>query len=323
MQIGNLKFENNVFLAPMAGVTDIAFRELCREQGCGLVYTEMISSKALFHGSERTRDMFVVSKAEAPAAVQIFGSDSVLMAQTCDYFNDVDSICMIDINMGCPAPKIVKNGDGSALMKDPKLAEDIVKEVKRASLKPVTVKTRIGFDSEHINILDFAKRMEQAGADAITVHGRTSKQMYMGKADWNVIGKVKKEVDIPVIGNGDINSAEEAENKFKMYKCDGIMIGRGALGNPWIFKQIRQRKSGLNVQYPTDIEKVDMCLEHYRKTAFYKDEKRAVLEMRKHIGWYLKGIRGSKEIKDKINCEKDIKNVIEILSIYKNSLLQR
>lgn len=322
MQIGNLKFENNVFLAPMAGVTDIAFRELCREQGCGLVYTEMISSKALFHGSERTRDMFVISKAEAPAAVQIFGSDPVLMAQTCDYFNDVDSICMIDINMGCPAPKIVKNGDGSALMRDPKLAEDIVKEVKRASLKPVTVKTRIGFDSEHINILDFAKRMEQAGADAITVHGRTSRQMYTGKADWKVIGKVKKEVDIPVIGNGDINSAEEAESKFKMYKCDGIMIGRGALGNPWIFKQIQQRKLGLNAEYPADIEKIDMCLEHYRRTAYYKGEKRAVLEMRKHTRWYLKGIRGNKEIKDKINCENDIKKVIEILSIYKSFLLQ-
>lgn len=321
MQIGNLQIENNVFLAPMAGVTDIAFRELCREQGCGLAYTEMISSKALFHGSDRTKEMFVISRAEAPAAVQIFGSDPCIMAKACDYFNDIEDICIVDINMGCPAPKIVKNGDGSALMKNPKLAEDIVKEVKKASLRPVTVKIRIGFDSEHINVVDFAKRMEQAGADAITVHGRTSKQMYTGKADWNLIGQVKKEVDIPVIGNGDITTAEEAENKFETAKCNGIMIGRGALGNPWIFKQIQQRRSGIAVEYPTDVEKINMCLEHYRRAAYYKGDKRAVLEMRKHVSWYLKGIRGSKEIKDRINCEKDIKIVIEILKKYINSLL--
>ncbi|WP_446898044.1 tRNA dihydrouridine synthase DusB [Clostridium sp. LBM24168] len=321
MQIGNLQIKNNVFLAPMAGVTDIAFRELCREQGCGLTYTEMVSSKALFYGSERTKNMFIISEKESPAAVQIFGSDPSIMARTCDYFNRISNICIIDINMGCPAPKIVKSGDGSALMKDPELAEAIVKEVKRASLKPVTVKMRIGFDFEHINAIDFAKRMEQAGADAITVHGRTSKQMYTGEADWDIISQVKKGVNVPVIGNGDIMTAQEAESKLNISKCDGIMIGRGALGNPWIFKQIQQKRSKIEVEYPTNTEKIDMCLKHYRRAVYYKGNKKALLEMRKHIGWYLKGIKGSKEIKDKINYEKDTENVIEILNIYRKSLL--
>ncbi|MBA5851989.1 tRNA dihydrouridine synthase DusB [Clostridium sp. cel8] len=320
MQIGNLKFENNIFLAPMAGVTDTAFRELCREQGCGLAYTEMISSKALFHGSDKTIRMFNISKIEAPTAVQIFGSDPYIMAKTCDYFNSIDEICLIDINMGCPAPKIVKNGDGSALMKNPKLAENIVREVKKSSLKPVTVKMRIGFDSENINVIDFAKRMEQAGADAITVHGRTSKQMYTGKADWNIIKKVKEQIRIPVIGNGDIDTADEAQYRLNTSKCDGIMIGRGALGNPWIFNQIYQKMNGLNVEYPSDVEKIDMCMEHYKRVCRYKGELKAVLEMRKHLSWYLKGIKGSKEIKNRVNCENDIESVFEILNIYKNSL---
>ncbi|MBV4429030.1 tRNA dihydrouridine synthase DusB [Clostridium tyrobutyricum] len=320
MQIGNLRLKNNVFLAPMAGVTDIAFRELCIEQGCGLVYTEMISSKALFYGNSKTEHMFDISEKEKPCAVQIFGSEPDIMAKTCEIFNFRDDICLVDINMGCPAPKIVKNGDGSALMKTPDIAEKIVKAVKKESLKPVTVKMRIGFDSEHINVLDFAKRIEQAGADAITVHGRTSKQMYTGTADWNIISKVKNMISIPVIGNGDIKTADEAQYRLDMSKCDGIMIGRGAMGNPWIFKQIRQKRLGKKVKYPTDIEKIDLCIDHYRRSIKYKGQRRALLEMRKHMNWYLKGLEASKEIKDKINCEDSIEKVIEILETYKNFL---
>ncbi|MEY8001878.1 tRNA dihydrouridine synthase DusB [Clostridium sp. Mt-5] len=317
MKIGEVEFENNVFLAPMAGVTDRAFRELCMEMQCGFAYTEMISAKALFYGNKRTRDMFLASPKEGPIGVQIFGSDPLIMAKACDFFNDNEQIGVVDINMGCPAPKIVKNGDGSALMKNPLLASKIVKEVKKASLKPVTVKMRIGFDFDNINVVDFAKSMEQSGADAITVHGRTSIQMYSGKANWDIICQVKKAVEIPVIGNGDIFAAEDANAIFNKTKCDGIMIGRGAMGNPWIFSQIRQYMEKRSVRYPTPRERVDVCIKHYNKSIYYNGEDRAVKEMRKHIAWYIKGLKNSKEIKDKINYEKYSENVFEILDKYK------
>lgn len=317
MKIGEVEFENNVFLAPMAGVTDRAFRELCMEMQCGFAYTEMISAKALFYGNKRTRDMFLASPKEGSIGVQIFGSDPLIMAKACDFFNGNEQIGVVDINMGCPAPKIVKNGDGSALMKNPLLASKIVKEVKKASLKPVTVKMRIGFDFDNINVVDFAKSMEQSGADAITVHGRTSIQMYSGKANWDIICQVKSAVEIPVIGNGDIFAAEDANAIFNKTKCDGIMIGRGAMGNPWIFSQIRQHMENRSVRYPTPRERVDVCIKHYKKSIYYNGEDRAVKEMRKHIAWYIKGLKNSKEIKDKINYEKYSENVFEILDKYK------
>ncbi len=320
MKISNLEFSNNVFLAPMAGVTDIIFRGICKEMGCGLVYTEMISAKALYYGSEKTEELLKVSPKEVPVAVQIFGSEPLVMAKACDYFNDNKNICLIDINMGCPAPKIVKNGDGSALMNNPKLAYEIVKEVKKASNKPVTVKFRKGFDHKNINAVDFAKVIEAAGADAIAVHGRTREQMYEGKADWDIIRQVKEAVNIPVIGNGDVFSAEDAISLTRETGCDGIMIARGAQGNPWIFKQIAEILNGHKVQLPTGEEKIEMAINHVKQAVDYYGANKAVREMRKHIAWYLKGIRNSNDIKNKINYEIDSIAVIETLLKYKNQL---
>ncbi|NMM64489.1 tRNA dihydrouridine synthase DusB [Clostridium sp. P21] len=317
MKIRNLEFKESVFLAPMAGVTDIAFRELCKRNGCELVYTEMISAKALFYGSKNTKDMLLISKEEAPVAVQIFGNDPFVMAKACDFFNDNEDICLVDINMGCPAPKIVKNGEGSSLMKDPKLAAQIVREVKKASVKPVTAKFRKGFDSNNINAVEFAKELEQAGVDAVTVHGRTKEQMYEGKADWDIIADVKKSISIPVIGNGDVVTADDAVKIFEYTNCDGIMIGRGAMGNPWIFNQIHQKNKNKNVIYPSGEEKIDMCIEHYKMALYYEGEEKAVREMRKHVGWYLKSLSNNKEIKDIINYEKSSEKVISILKQYK------
>ncbi|WP_368489130.1 tRNA dihydrouridine synthase DusB [Clostridium sp. BJN0013] len=317
MKIGEMEFQNNVFLAPMAGMTDRAFRELCREFKCGLVYTEMISAKALFYGSKVTKDMLAISPVEAPIGVQIFGSEPVIMAKACDYFNENKDICVIDINMGCPAPKIVKNGEGSALMKNPRLASEIVKEVKKVSLKPVTVKMRMGFDFENINAIDFAKIMEQSGADAVTIHGRTSTQMYNDRANWNIISEVKQSIKIPVIGNGDVFTVEDANKLFKVTKCDGIMIGRGSLGNPWIFSQIYESRNCQPITYPTPQQKIDICIEHYNRAIYYNGEYKAVREMRKQIGWYIKGLKNSKEIKEKINREERSEVVFEILNEYK------
>ncbi|MBZ9637147.1 tRNA dihydrouridine synthase DusB [Clostridium sp. FP1] len=320
MKISNIHFENDVFLAPMAGITDIAFRGLCKELGCGLLYTEMVSAKGLYYGSSNTEALMQISPKEKPVAIQIFGNDPKIMASACEIFNARPDICMVDVNMGCPVPKIVKNGEGSALMQNPKLAAEIIVEMKKVSTKPVTVKFRKGFDSNSVNAVEFAKYMEDAGIDAIAVHGRTREQMYEGKADWDIIRDVKASVRVPVIGNGDVFSVEDAIRIKEVTSCDAIMVARGARGNPWIFREIMQAINGQEVTFPTAVEKIDMCIRHLDLATKYYEEIKAVREMRKHTAWYVKGLNNCTEIKEKINTKTKYEDVLQLLLDYKKYL---
>ncbi|MBW9156276.1 tRNA dihydrouridine synthase DusB [Clostridium tagluense] len=320
MKISNIHFENDVFLAPMAGITDIAFRGLCKELGCGLLYTEMVSAKGLYYGSSNTEALMQISPKEKPVAIQIFGNDPKIMASACEIFNARPDICMVDVNMGCPVPKIVKNGEGSALMQNPKLAAEIIVEMKKVSTKPVTVKFRKGFDSNSVNAVEFAKYMEDAGIDAIAVHGRTREQMYEGKADWDIIRDVKASVRVPVIGNGDVFSVEDAIRIKEVTSCDAIMVARGARGNPWIFREIMQAINGEEVIFPTAVEKIDMCIRHLDLATKYYEKIKAVREMRKHTAWYVKGLNNCTEIKEKINTKTKYEDVLQLLLDYKKYL---
>lgn len=320
MKIGDLRINNPLFLAPMAGITDLAFRMLCREQGCGVVYTEMVSAKGLFYGSERTEELMEINPNEHPIGIQIFGSDPLIMAQMVEKISDTDAD-LIDINMGCPAPKIVKNGEGSALMRNPQLVKKIVSEVSRASSKPITVKIRKGWDDKSVNAVDIALIAEEAGAAAITVHGRTREQFYAGVADWDIIREVKSRLSIPVIGNGDIFTPQAAFDMTKQTNCDGIMIARGAQGNPWLFRDIisYMDKGEIPIQ-PEPNEKIETALRHLKIIVGQKGERLGVCEMRKHIAWYLKGLKDSSRIKRLINTLTTASEVEAVLNSYKKEL---
>ena len=302
MRIGNIELKNNLALAPMAGVTDFAFRSLCKEMGAGLVVTEMVSAKGLYYNDEKTSDLTHSHEDERPVALQIFGSDPDIMAHiTRENLNNRDDIDIIDINMGCPAPKIVKNGDGSALMKDLKLAGSVIDSVVKASKKPVTVKFRMGWDHGSLNGEELARIAEANGADALTIHARTRDMFYAGEADWNYIARVKNAVSIPVIGNGDVFTPEEALAMIDRTGCDGVAIGRGAMGNPWIFRETIDLLNGKTPKKPTLDEILQVCIRHLEMEISLKGPRVGVREMRKQLAWYLKGLRNSNEVKNRIN----------------------
>lgn len=301
MKIGNVSIENNLILAPMAGVTDLPFRLLCREQGCGLLYTEMVSAKAILYKNKNTESLMEVTEDENPISLQLFGSEPEIMAEIAKQVEE-RPFDIIDVNMGCPVPKVVNNGEGSALMKNPRLAGEIISAMTRAVKKPVTVKIRKGFNDDMVNAVEIAHIAQECGAAAVAVHGRTREQYYSGKADWDIIAQVKKAVSIPVIGNGDINSAEDAIAMMKKTHCDGVMIGRGSQGNPWIFSQVNHyMKTGEMLPKPDKEQVKKMILRHAALQRKYKGEYIGIREMRKHFAWYTAGYPNSAALRNRIN----------------------
>ena len=321
MKIGNLNLDNRVFLSPMAGVTDLPFRLVCKEQDCGMLYTEMVNAKALCYDDKNTKKMLKIEDEEHPVAIQIFGSDPEYMGGAARVLNSYPNE-ILDINMGCPAPKVVKNGDGSALLKNPELAAKVLRAVVENSEKPVTLKIRKGWDDTCINAVEIAKIAEDCGISAIAIHGRTREQYYSGKADWDIIRQVKENVSIPVIGNGDVFEVQDAINMLNQTNCDAIMIGRGAQGNPWIFKRINHyMQTGEILPEPTLEEKMSIAIKHLNLAVEEHGEYVAVREMRKHIAWYLKGLRNSARIRDEINKIESHKEVVDKLNAYMQDCL--
>lgn len=301
LKIGNVQLDNPFLLAPLAGITDAPTRRICREMGAALVYSEMVSGKGLYYGDKKTDQLLFLYEEEKPAAYQIFGSEPEIMAFAARTLDSREN-AILDINMGCPVPKIVKNGEGSALLKKVDLVYDLVSAMTANTAKPVTAKIRIGFDQSCINAVETAKAIEEAGAAAVAVHGRTREQFYSGKADWTQIAAVKNAVSIPVIGNGDVTDGDSAMAMMKETGCDFVMIGRGALGNPWIFREVLAAWKGEpKPDLPNLDEKKEMMLRHFHDMMELKGEYAAVREMRKFVGWYLKGIPGSAALRGKIN----------------------
>ena len=313
MFIGNVEIQNPVVLAPMAGVTDLPFRLLCKEMDCGLLYTEMVSAKAILYGNKNTEALMQVTPNEHPIALQLFGSDPEVMGEIAKRVEE-RPFDIIDVNMGCPVPKIVNNHEGSALMKDPAQAEKVLTAMVKAVKKPVTVKFRKGFNDQNINAVEFAKMAESCGVAAVAVHGRTREQYYSGKADWDIIRQVKEAVKIPVIGNGDVFTPEDAKRLLDETGCDGIMVGRGAKGNPWIFKRITHYlETGELLPGPTLMEVRDMILRHGKMLTEYKGEMIAMREMRSHMAWYTKGMRNSAALRCEINQVETLEGLAELL----------
>lgn len=320
-KIGNVEIENQVVLAPMAGICNSAFRRICKEMGCGLIYAEMVSDKAITYNNKKTIDMLYMTEEERPLVQQIFGSDKESFVIAAKYIYENMHPDIIDINMGCPVPKVaVRAQAGSALLKSPDKIYEIVKAVVEAVPIPVTVKIRSGWDHKSINAVEVAKIIEKAGASAICVHPRTRSQGYSGQADWSIIKAVKEAVNIPVIGNGDIKTPEDAKRMIEETNCDAVMIGRGILGNPWLIKNTINYLEGKDVSSVTAKEKIEMCLHHLEYLNDLKDEHLACLEIRNHIGWYLKGIKDGNIVKNNIYQTSRIRDIIDILNEFKEGL---
>ena len=322
--IGSVKINNQVVLAPMAGISNSAFRRICKKMGCGLMYAEMVSDKAITFSNKKTLDMLYLTEEERPLVQQIFGSDVESFVEAAKYINDNMHPDIIDINMGCPVPKVaIKSQAGSALLKSPQKIFDIVSAVVKAVDVPVTVKIRSGWDNKSINAIEVAKIIEKAGASAICVHPRTRKQGYSGKADWSIIKQVKEAVNIPVIGNGDIKKPEDAKKMIDETGCDAVMIGRGVLGNPWLIKNTINYLDGKGIESVSITDRVDMCLEHLNLLLNLKGEKIACLEIRNHIGWYFKGIKGANELKNKVYQTSNIRDIIFLLNEFGRDAYER
>ena len=311
LAIGGVTLPNNIILAPMAGVSDLPFRLLSHELGAGLVCMEMVSAKAIYYNNKNTDSLMEIHPDEGAASLQLFGSDPVILSEMAKRIEDRPHT-FLDINMGCPVPKVVNNGEGSALMKQPKLVEEILTALVKATKKPVTVKIRKGFDEGHINAVEIAKIAEGCGVAAVAVHGRTREQYYSGKADWDIIRQVKEAVSIPVIGNGDVDSPQKAQEILRSTGCDGVMIGRAAQGNPWIFREVASfLENGEIPPRPTNQEKRELILRHAALQLEYKGEYIGVREMRKHLSWYTVGLPGSARFRQQINAMETMQQLVE------------